>query len=209
MNKLKIVKKIISVVCTVLLIALVAVAVISSIISKRTNKPAFIFGYSLLWVKTGSMEPTIPERSYVLVKNYDGNGVQEGDIITFICPDPASPVYGQLITHRVQFVVEGGYKTKGDNSFTDTFTVKDENIVGVYADNLPVFTFFGRIFLSSVGFMLIAALFVAVVAFLYMPDIVKAFSTEQEKVDKNEIIEQKIREQVEKMCEEDAKKSKK
>ena len=69
------------------------------IISNFSGKIAFIGGRSLMWVKTGSMDPTIEERSYIVVKRSDGSDIEIGDVITFKSPDPL--LKGAYNTHRV------------------------------------------------------------------------------------------------------------
>lgn len=197
-------KKIIGGVFVGILILLLAVSFGVSVINKKQNRPTFIFGYALLWVKTGSMEPTIPERSYILVKKYDGQGVVTDDVITFVCKDSSSPVYNGTVTHRVTAVTADGYKTKGDNSAPDKWTVKEEDVVSKYVGNLPVLTFFGRVFSSSAGLILIAVVFLGSVCFIYVPDIIKALEDEdKQKEIKEKEIQKRIEEEIEKLRQND------
>lgn len=208
-EKKKSVKKTVLNVCVAVIVALMVLTMIIVLLNKDRDKPLFIGGQALLWVKTGSMEPTIEEKSYIAVKKYNG-GAAVGDVIVFICKDVNSAVYGSLITHRVFEVTEEGYKTKGDNSFPDTRTVKEEDIVAVYSHNMPVLTLAGRVFSSPAGIILIAVLFFGSAAFLYIPDIINALKNEdKEKADKERLINERIAEEVQKMCDEDAKKGEK
>ena len=205
----KSVKKTVLNVCVAVIVALMVLTLIIVLLNKDRDKPLFIGGKALLWVKTGSIEPTIEEKSYITVKKYNG-GATVGDVIVFICKDVNSAAYGSLITHRVTAVTEEGYKTKGDNSFPDTWTVKEEDIVAVYSNNMPVLTVAGRVFSSPAGIILIAVLFFGSTAFLYIPDIINALKDEdKEKAEKERLINEKIAEEVQKMCDEDAKKGEK
>ena len=38
------------------------------LLQKRSGQPMFFFDRCLLWVQTGSMQPTIPEKSYILAE---------------------------------------------------------------------------------------------------------------------------------------------
>lgn len=199
------IKKVVGNVLIALVILLLLLTVAVTVINKKENKPTFVFGYALLWVKTGSMEPTVPVKSYILVKAYDKSGVKEGDIVTFICNDPTSPVYNGMITHRIFSVTDEGYRTKGDNSAPDKFIVKDDEIVATYVKNLSVLTFFGRVFSSPVGLMLIVALFVGSTAFLYIPDIINALKDEDKQKEQKELeIQKRIEEEIEKLRRNDA-----
>ncbi|MCQ2413608.1 MAG: signal peptidase I [Clostridia bacterium] len=108
----------------------------------------------MVWVLTDSMEDTIPARSYILIKKADASEVKEGDVITFVSSDPS--IRSLNNTHRVIAVnTDGTFVTKGDhNPGADLYPVQPENVVGIYVRNMPVLTFFGRMFASSAGFIL-------------------------------------------------------
>lgn len=198
------VKEIASQVIFCLLLALMLTAAIFLVTRGRNKQPIFVFGRSFLWVETGSMKPTIDERSYVMVRAAGGEKAEVGDIIVFVCPDPESPVYGSLIIHRVFEVTADGYRTKGDNemSTVDTWTVPFDGIVAVWEKNLGAMTFFGRFFASPIGFVLLCALFFAVCSFVYLPSIIKTLRNEaQESADAEHKaeIERRIRLEVERL----------
>ncbi|MFJ7725895.1 signal peptidase I SipW [Neobacillus sp. NPDC097160] len=124
-----------------LLICMV-ITVISTKINGGTPK---IFGYEIMTVLSGSMEPGIKTGSIIAVKPVSNTAsLQKGDVITFKAADNPNT----LITHRiikiqkekdsVQFI------TKGDNNDTkDRSPVITEKIVGVYSGfTLP---FVGRL----------------------------------------------------------------
>lgn len=120
-----------------LLICMV-ITVISAKISGGTPK---IFGYEMMTVLSGSMEPGIKTGSVIAVKsNYDSAKLQKGDIITFKAADNPHT----LITHRIIEIkkVQGAVQfiTKGDNNDTqDRSPVTTGNIVGVYSGfTLPI-----------------------------------------------------------------------
>ncbi len=198
------VKEIAAQVIFCLLLALMLTAAIFLVTRGRNKQPIFVLGRSFLWVETGSMKPTIDERSYVMVRAADGEKAEVGDIIVFVCPDPESPVYGSLIIHRVFEVTADGYRTKGDNemSTVDTWTVPFDGIVAVWEKNLGAMTFFGRFFASPIGFVLLCALFFAVCSFVYLPSIIKTLRNDaQESADAEHKaeIERRIRLEVERL----------
>lgn len=73
-------------------------------------------GYRIFYVTSGSMEPTIPVASVVLVERQDE--YQMGDIITF-----SQPGRDNLVTHRIVDITQQGrvqsFTTKGDANNTD------------------------------------------------------------------------------------------
>jgi len=198
------IKKILGTAILIAIIASALVAVFASAFKKDDKKPVFLFGKTLLWVETPSMEPTIEARSFISAKKYDGKGVEEGDVITFVCNDKTSAVYGRLITHRVVEITENGYKTKGDSplSAVDSWTVKDDEIVAVYLKNLKAFTFVGRVFASPAGLIIIIATFIFSCAFVYIPEAVNALKTDDGKTEKEKEIDRRVKEEVEKMLKE-------
>ena len=189
-------------------IALVLILLIAVFLFVRGKKqePTFIFGHSFLWVETGSMSPTIEEKSYILVKRSDGTGLQVGDVIVFVCRDASQPVYGSLITHRITEVTDEGYRTKGDNilSAEDPWTVAPGDVVAVYRRGLGFLTVIARVFSSPVGLILIAVLFFGLCGFLYIPSMVKTYREEEQK-ERDEELARRVAEEVARMERENGK----
>lgn len=183
------------------ILVVVAVLALASVLTgKNTTSPPSLFGYSALWVETESMQPSISAQSYILVRKTDGRSLQPQDIITFVCRDSDSEVYGKLVTHRIVRVTDEGYKTKGDNPVCseDRWTVTPDDVVAVYCKDLPVLTFFARLFSGWVGITCIGLIFVASMAFVYIPDLVKSMSSD-EKEAKQAQIELLVQQEVERL----------
>ena len=81
-----------------------------------------VLPYRAYVVKTGSMAPTIPPESLVIV---EAGGYEVGEVITF-------HRQGDLTTHRLMAVNDDGtLTTKGDaNETVDPFTVPTADVVG-------------------------------------------------------------------------------
>lgn len=95
-------------------------------IAKEKDQTPLIFGYGLCYVETGSMEPTLPVGSIILVKSVkDTESLEVGDIVTFY------DINGRRVTHRVKEVVQQNgeivYITKGDNN----------NVEDIMSDGTP------------------------------------------------------------------------
>ena len=74
---------------------------------------AWLFGWQLLTVESGSMEPVFPVGALLVGGQVDATDVEVGMAIVF--EDPAKP--GRLVTHRVVAIAEGdalAYVTQGD-----------------------------------------------------------------------------------------------
>ena len=122
---------------SVLLIIVILFAgyVFVSTIRAGKNKVPNVFGYSFLRVATGSMEPTIPTGSLIIVHKANASDIRVGDVICFYSADPQ--IEGMPNTHRVADVRNEDGKlsfiTQGDASDTpDQYPVSADRLVGVY-----------------------------------------------------------------------------
>lgn len=114
-------------------IIMAAVLVLCMVVMTEPGKPPEIFGHTVLRITTGSMEPTYPVDTLIVVKKTDPAKIQEGDVISFYSADPA--LNGAVNTHRVVSVRQEGeqwiYTTKGDgNNVTDPYEVKSGTLLG-------------------------------------------------------------------------------
>ena len=105
------------------------------------GEQADVFGYSVMKVVTGSMEPTIHENDFILVKETDVSELGVGDIICFKSSDPE--IYGKLNTHRICGINEdGSFVTRGDaNPIADRYPVSPDKIVGKYTRKVKILRF--------------------------------------------------------------------
>lgn len=186
------IKKIISDVVFAVIMSFLGIIVIFSIIEKTAGFS--ISGHHLLWVKTNSMETTIPAQSYILVKDVDAKDVKPNDIITFI--SESEQIKGNYNTHRVVRIDENGdFITKGDNCISEDYPpVKAENVVYLYERNMPFISFFGRLFASPLGYGLTVVGIVGLVAVWFTLDY-----KDRKKEQKQELINEMVKEEVERL----------
>jgi signal peptidase I len=143
----------------VVLLFLVLVNIIGA---KMSGKVPSIFGYSVINIVSGSMEDTISEDSYILIKEADPDDIKRGDIICFYSRDPA--IYGALNTHRVvedPITADGKteFVTKGDaNPVNDKVTVRGEDLVGIYVKRLDALTAFSNALAGNTMIIIFAVL---------------------------------------------------
>lgn len=119
-----------------------------------------IFGYSCLKIITASMEPTIREGDYILIKEIDPETLEKDDIITFYSSDRT--IYNKPNTHRIydepRLDENGNYifTTKGDNNDrADSDLVEESKIIGKYQRTLPVVSFIGTYLTNSITFFIL------------------------------------------------------
>ena len=92
---------------------------------------AEVFGVSVVRVVTGSMEPSIRDGDYIIIRKTEASGLKDGDIICFRSEE--AEIKGKLNTHRIIGVTENGFVTKGDaNKYPDEAEVSPEAVIGKY-----------------------------------------------------------------------------
>ena len=116
-----------------ILVILISLAVLLTVVLTKKGEAPNVFGYSLFRVMTGSMEPTIPTDSMIVVKRNGKEEYRPGDVISFYSRDPA--LGGAVNTHRITEVRrEDGiilYETRGDaNNVPDRYPALQEDVIG-------------------------------------------------------------------------------
>lgn len=142
---------------TILLVCLILLTVFFTVTSLVAGGTPKVFGYELMTVLSGSMEPGIKIGSVIAVKSVtDPEGYEEGDVVTYRAADDPNT----FITHRVQQVLQEGsglaYVTKGDNNDTiDIAPVSADQVVGEYANiTIPYLGYVLNVAKSKLGIVL-------------------------------------------------------
>lgn len=128
---MKIIKRLFLTIVSLILIALLLFNVYNFISIKVLKKDLTnVFGYSLLEVVSGSMEPTIHVGDLILINTNDKE-YHIGDIVTF------RDVNGDFVTHRILYLEGNEMITKGDNNNTEDASMSTRDIVGKYITRIP------------------------------------------------------------------------
>lgn len=206
------VKKVLNV-FSYILIGLILLFVVYLAISTFMKKEICVFGRRVLFVKSGSMEPTIPAGSVFMSEERDFTNLDNHTIITFEFDDGD----GIFNTHRIvgyyyeyeengqkrydssfdyetmeDFYKENpnckiiGYRTKGDNPTLenpDFYPVMFEDIKGVYVRKMPIFSFLYRLTSTFIGFIL---LIFSPLLILLVPQVINVFKAQKEENDSKE-----------------------
>lgn len=191
-------------------IIFITLALVFVLSSRKNNRIPFIFGRSVAWVMTDSMEPTIPARSYILIEKIEASQVTEDSVILFISDDPA--LEGSYNTHRVLEIIgdHEEFITKGDAAEEpDGYHVKADKVMAVYVKNMPFLTVFGRVLFTDIGVMIFIVAILVITMFLYLPDIIKLVKkkTEQNEAQKKQLIDDLVQKELERLRAEAAKKA--
>lgn len=162
---MKAVKKIFDILSVVVLVALVLV-VIFFFLQKVTGDNSGIFGYQVLRVSSGSMEPELSVGDVILSKKTLPETLEIGDIITY--NGTKGDYAGKLITHRIE---KGPYEKNGTDCFITKGTANDwedpeitsDQIVGKMQCKIPFIGIIYSFFMTPYG--LIAIILVILLAF--------------------------------------------
>ncbi|MBN1161713.1 MAG: signal peptidase I [Dehalococcoidales bacterium] len=142
-----------------------AAAIIVAVLSVRGNLPFMpIYG--------SSMEPTLTSGSLLMIDPIDPQDIKVGDIIVYDVPSMVREYYNYppTVSHRVIEIMTTpalGFRTKGDNTGEDPFTISPNSIRGTVGNQIPYLGLPLLFFQSTQGviFAIIALILLAI--FLY------------------------------------------
>lgn len=169
------VRKTISIVINVVLVAAIVLAAVSTylaFVSSSGQGTPSIFGLQMHSIQTDSMKPTLEPGDLIFsVKVEDPNALKVGDIITYW-----TVIDGQraLNTHRILEIYEGQdgkplFRTIGDNNTSaDPLNVNATNIVGKYSWKLDGVGKFIDYLQTSEGFLVVVVIPVFIFFLFYL-----------------------------------------
>ena len=118
----------------VVLVVLTSIEVVSAAIDSR---PPSLFGYSVSYVPTESMEPEIEAGEYIYYKTTSFDEVKENDVIIY--KSKTGQMKGNYIVHRIVEKHEDYLVVKGDNNpINDSEQVTADMVYGKYIDKVEV-----------------------------------------------------------------------
>lgn len=173
----KSIKRIVSAVSTGILILCALVCLVSVTKSILGVEPS-VFGFRCFYIVTGSMEPTVPVDSAIIVHKQSSYSV--GDIVTFQSEN--AEIRGNPNTHRIVETYTAGdvvyYRTKGDaNTLLDAESITGEQIYGKMIFQTGRAEWIGT-FLSYMvtpsGFLTIVGIPIILITVIFMRDYLKA-----------------------------------
>jgi signal peptidase len=160
---MKILKKSLTVLLSVLLWAIILLAALyafTTLATRDSSNVASLAGFTPMIVESDSMSPTFLAGDLIIIQSCDPATLEEGDIITF--HTIINNEYA-LNTHRIEQLTDQdgirSYVTKGDNNdIADTHVIADGDIVGKYVTRLPKVGKVLEVLSSSAGFLIIIVL---------------------------------------------------
>ena len=137
-------KKLIKIIFSVITFSLLAIAIYlvgANIYATKNHTLASFFGYSLSYVPTESMEPTIEAKSTIIISKSNFEDAKENDIIVYFNSD--NNIY---VIHRIKKITDKGFIMQGDNNSSidihndgSTYYVTKDNFYGKYVRTLNIF----------------------------------------------------------------------
>ncbi|WP_193708247.1 signal peptidase I [Alkalibaculum sporogenes] len=124
-----------------------------------------ILNHKIYYVDSGSMSPTIPTGSLIVVKKVDPTDIRLNDVITY------EGMGSYVVTHRVMEIVtrEESFITRGDaNNSDDPYAVDSKRIVGKVVFNAPYIGYLLKFIQSRMGFLVIATLIILTVILTFI-----------------------------------------
>ncbi|MFC2011803.1 signal peptidase I [Chloroflexota bacterium] len=124
-----------------------------------------------------SMEPELQAGNLILLEETSPYDVEVGDIIAFSIPEMVRDYYNYppVIAHRVVAVYdpEGAikFRTKGDNTGEDPFTVRPEDLMGKVTKQIPYIGFPLLFFQSQQGLIFVITFLSLLALYLYADEI--------------------------------------
>lgn len=154
-----------------IVIALLAVLLISFVLIRTNNEMPSLFGYSIQRVTTGSMVPTLEIGDIFVGKAVDSpDDLEEGDVITF---KGGAEFQNKNVTHRI---VKAPYKdqndeyylvTRGDANNVDDSPIPFSDVKSKYLSKLEFLNKAFELFLSPAGLLI----FIAALIMIYFDEL--------------------------------------
>lgn len=205
-KRFRVIKAIVNVLCWIF-VAVIVLTLALSLISRLNGETPSVFGYSILRVSSGSMEPELKVGDIILDKVVDNpEELKVGDVITFKSVDYS----GLMVTHKI---IKAPYEENGElmlqtkglaNDLADK-PIKANDVKGVMICKVDYLDTVYNIFLSPWGLVILIALII-IIFFDEIITIVKILTNNDKSVKEaeniNDIINrlqaEKLKEQAEK-----------
>ena len=157
--KKKKIKSRIAIILSVLVFVLSLTIIIKVVVANTQHKLPSIFGFSVSYVPTESMEPTIYSDQYILSQTTTFDKVNIDDIIIY-----RSNTENRFIVHRVIEKYEDYLITKGDNNpIADSEHITSDMVCGKYITTIGFLSIFSGGVNSTVVYVILVVLFVILI----------------------------------------------
>ncbi len=173
------------------LLIILAVLLVTVLSAKMRGEVPNIFGYSVLRIVSGSMEPEISVGEYILIRASASEDIKEGDIISFYSRDPQ--IAGMPNTHRVAaapIITDSGIEfiTRGDaNLKNDDYRVSEDELIGKYVMSLSALGAFSDFLGGGAMLALLIILQLASVGFFIYSFVKRGYGEDGSRTDDDKV----------------------
>ncbi len=177
------------------LIFIFGLIIFVSVLNAKDGEVPSVFGFSVMKIQTGSMEPEYKTGSVIITRKVAPEKLEVGDVISFYVS--AGNIVDQVNTHRIeeiQYIKSDlrQFVTKGDaNQSVDEYPVYQTKVIGKVVLNLGVISGSVIGFLQNPNIILFCIVIpLVVITFFEAVNLVNMFvnrnGTEEEQVDESE-----------------------
>lgn len=184
-----------NVICWAMIVCL-ALLIVTMIYTRIKGEVPSVFGYSILRVSSGSMEPELMVGDVILDKNVDDvQSLKVGDVITY---EGSGELSGMLVTHKV---IKAPYQSEDGTYYLQTKGVANEvadkeisadRVVSIMVCKIPQLDALYNLFLSPWGLLI----FIVLIVLIFFDELVAfvravtgSSKSAKDAADINEIIE--------------------
>lgn len=139
---------------TVVVIEIAVIAIL--LVTKISGNIPMLFGHHVFVIRTGSMEPELNIDDVIISRQYKGEDLVAGDVVTYIGKEGV--MKGQPVTHEVVRVDGNTVVTKGVANPTEDKPITRSDIVSVMVYKTVVLDKIYRVLNSTPGFICLIVL---------------------------------------------------
>ncbi len=176
-NALNRIGEVLSAALVVLEIALILFVLISKI---SGDMPA-LFGYRMFQIISPSMEPELMVGDIIISKEYNGEQLEPGDVITYIGRE--GDFAGKNITHKVIWVEDNEIVTQGIANPSPDPKITKSDVIGVMTYKTIILDKIYKVISSTAGFILLLVVPLVVMIINEFKDLIKQIREEAESTD--------------------------
>lgn len=191
-------KQVIGYIVSMLCILLCLYITIEVIVANTNQRPPRIFGLSVSYVPTESMEPAIKKDSYIMFSYATFDSVGEGDVVVYHNDEE-----GIFVVHRIisKDETSGIIITKGDNNLVEDNVqiTKEKNMIyGKYLTTVGFMSIFSGGINQNIIFVILIFIFLIMLGMQIFSMFIKGKteSLKEEKEKKKELLREEMKRQI-------------
>ena len=191
-------KQVIGYIVSMLCILLCLYITIEVIVANTNQRPPRIFGLSVSYVPTESMEPAIKRDSYIMFSYATFDSVGEGDVVVYHNDEE-----GIFVVHRIisKDETSGIIITKGDNNLVEDNVqiTKEKNMIyGKYLTTVGFMSIFSGGINQNIIFVILIFIFLIMLGMQIFSMFIKGKteSLKEEKEKKKELLREEMKRQI-------------